>query len=385
MGCAVFKEKDVFGFKLLQPANRPTGQPKTHMIRGHGGNIYEIARTLACSPRDILDMSSNVSPLGMPPGLKVMLGKRWEEIVSLPEVDSRHLRACFAASLGLEEDQILAGNGTTEFIYTIPLALRVKKALIVGPTYSDYADACRAFGIEPLFCLALEQNNFKTIPDEIESRIAGVDTVFICNPNNPTGQLIPAESLKSMLFTHPDVRFIVDESYLPFIPNWETESLTGVGADNVVVLRSFSKIFGIPGLRLGFLVAPSEIIKAFEPFKQPWNVNRLAQVAGTFLISQESFAQEVAGSVLHERDAFIGHLKGLDSLCAFPSHVHFILFKLEENLRAPELFSLMAEHRILIRDCSNFHGLSDRFFRIALKTPTANKACASMLRALLSG
>lgn len=353
------------------------------MIQGHGGNIYEVAKALGCSPWEILDMSSNVCPLGTVCGLEAILRQRSREIISLPEVDSQSLRACFAASFGLEKKHVLCGNGTTEFIYTLPLALKVKKALIVGPTYSDYADACRALGIEPIFCLAREENSFEPILDEIQSKLARVDTVFICNPNNPTGQLISAEHLKSMLSAYPKVRFIVDESYLPFIPNWETESLIAVRADNIVVLHSFSKIFGVPGLRLGFLVASSELIQAFEHFRHPWNVNQLAQVAGIFLVSQKLFAKEVADFVQKERDTFLAYLKGFDTLCPFPSDVHFILFKLNGTLRAPELFRRMAERRILIRDCSNFHGLSDRFFRIGLKTSEVNKRCADIFKEVL--
>ena len=353
------------------------------MIEGHGGNIYQVAKELGCSPREILDMSSNVCPVGMAPGLEAVLGKGWQEIKSLPEVDSRSLRACFAESSGVHEDQVLAGNGTTEFIYAIPLALKVKAALIVGPTYSDYADACRAFGIEPTFWTAQEQNSFEPNLEEIESRLAGVDTVFICNPNNPTGRLIPAEDLKSLISAYPKTRFIVDESYLPFILNWETQSLASFMAENILVLQSFSKIFGIPGLRLGFLLAAPDIINAFVPFKHPWNVNRPAQVAGSFLVSQKSFVKDVADFVQKEREAFLGYLKGIDLLCAFPGAAHFILFKLNGGLCATDLFRLMTRHKILIRDCSNFQGLSDSFFRVALKTPEANRRCADILRRVL--
>lgn len=353
------------------------------MIKGHGGNIYEMAKTLGCSPWEILDMSSNVSPFGVPPGLKVTLEKKWGEITSLPEVDSETLRVSFAASMGLEANQVVAGNGTTEFIYMIPKALKVKQVLIVGPTYSDYADACQAYGTEPIFCLAREEADFQPSLDEILSRLADVDTVFICNPNNPTGQLIPGQSLKLFIETYPGVRFVVDESYLPFVPNWEAESLASVAAENLIVLQSFSKIFAVPGLRLGFLIATPEIINTFGPFKQPWTVNRLAQVAGSFLVTQSAFVREVAKFVHKGRKAFLGYLEGVNSLCPFPSYVHYILFKLKGTLTAPELFRLMAEHKILIRDCSNFHGLSNRFVRIALKTSEANKRCADILKGVL--
>jgi len=349
------------------------------MIQGHGGNIYEIAKALGCSPREILDMSSNVSPLGMPAGLKAILKEKWEEVVSLPEVDSQSLRTEFAASMDLSPNQVLVGNGTTEFIYNIPLALRVKKALIVGPTYSDYADACRAHRVEPSFCLAREEAGFRPSLDKISSMLARVDTVFICNPNNPTGGLIPGQSLTRLIEAYPKVRFVVDESYLPFVPNWQTDSLINGNAGNVILLHSFSKIFAIPGLRLGFFIAAPEITHAFEPFSQPWSVNRLAQLAGSFLVTQAAFMEETARFVQEERKAFLARLEGVDLLVPFPSAVHFILFRLNGALRAHDLFTLMAEHKILVRDCSNFHGLSDRFVRIALKSSEANMACARIL------
>ena len=354
------------------------------MTKGHGGNIYEIAKDLVCSPWDILDMSSNVSPVGMPPGLEAILGERWNEIVSLPEVDSQSLRERFAASMGLAEDYVLAGNGTTEFIYTIPSALKVKKALIVGPTYSDYEDVCRSYGIEPVFCVADQDQDFEPNFDQIASVLAHVDTVFICNPNNPTGHLIPAQSLKLIIEAYPGVRFVVDESYLPFVPNWERKSLANAGVNNVIVLQSFSKIFAIPGLRLGFVIASPDVINAFRTFKQPWSVNCLAQIAGDFLASQKVFVQGVAQFVHKEKKAFLGYLEGLDSLFPFPSAVHYILFKLNGDLKAPEVFRLMAKHKILIRDCSNFRGLSNRFLRIALKSSPANKRCADILRKVLA-
>lgn len=353
------------------------------MIEGHGGNTYEIAKSLGCSPWEVMDMSSNVSPMGMMPGLRAILGEKLDEIVSLPEVESDTLREHYARSMNLVKDQVLAGNGTTEFIYTIPPALKVKKALIVGPTYSDYGDACKVYGVESTCYLAKEEDNFKPRLDQIASMLDDMDTVFICNPNNPTGQLIPAQSLKRIIDAHPRVRFVIDESYLPFVPDWEAESLVETAAHNLIVLQSFSKIFAIPGLRVGFLIALPEIISSFRPFRQPWSVNRLAQVAGTFLSSQKNFVKEVARLVQKERKAFLGYLEGIDTLRSFPSAVHFILFKVSGALTAPDLFGLMAEHRVLIRDCSNFYGLSERFIRIAIKDSAANKMCADILKKVL--
>ncbi len=355
------------------------------MIEGHGGNIFQAAKTLGCHPSAIMDMSSNVSPLGMPPGLVETLQERCNELVSLPEVNSASLCADFAAAMGLKNNQVLAGNGSTEFIYMVPSALRTRRALIVGPTYSDYADACRACGIEPVFWFAREKAGFEPDLDEISSRLAQVDTVFLCNPNNPTGQLIPAQSLIHLVEACPDVRFVVDESYLPFVPHWEAESLGKTGAHNVIVLQSFSKVFAIPGLRLGFLVAAPEMIQAFHPFRQPWSVNRMAQLAGSFLLSKKGVVEEVARFTQKEREAFLGYLQGMSVLSPFPSAVHFVLFRLNGTLTSKALVKALEKSRILIRDCSNFRGLSERFVRIALKGSDTNRRCAQILREVAAG
>jgi hypothetical protein len=168
------------------------------MIGGHGGNIHELGRRLGCSPADITDLSSNVNPLGPPPGLREFLGEQLDAITALPEVDNRGTIQSYAEFLGISADRILAGNGTTQFIYSIPRGLSVKEALISGPTYSDYADACRLQGVAPRYCLALERQSFRPDIDRLEKEIGTADTVFICNPNNPPGALIDAADIERL-------------------------------------------------------------------------------------------------------------------------------------------------------------------------------------------
>ncbi len=350
------------------------------MIKGHGGNIYKIAQELACDPAEITDMSSNVSPLGMPQGLERHLRERWKEIGALPEVDSMSLRRLFAEKAGIETNRVLAGNGTTEFIYSAPLALNMKKALIIGPTYSDYRDACDAYNVSHTFYLARKKDEFELNAVEIEDAIKGIDSVFVCNPNNPTGRLIPSRVLKGLIYNYPKVRFIVDESYMPFVPDADSETMARLDVDNVVVLHSFSKIFGIPGLRLGILTGSSELVRSFTRFKQPWSVNRLAQAAGEYLLEQDKFVTEVARFVEKEREAFLGLIKDISELRPFPSAADFILFELTGRMSAPEVFHKMAQEKILIRDCSNFYGLNDRYIRIALKGSEENRLCVEKLK-----
>lgn len=353
------------------------------MIGGHGGNIYELARRLGCDPAEILDLSSNVNPLGPPVGLCDHLAQHIAAVSALPEVDNQGIIRCYAERLGISADRVIAGNGTTQFIYSIPAVLKLKKALIVGPTYSDYADACRLQDVACEFILGREPDGFRPDLGRIEQAAAGADALFICNPNNPTGALIPGDQLKRLCLRLPQVRFIVDESYLPFVAQGQSHSLVRSGIDNLVVLLSISKIYRIPGLRVGFLVAAPATIAAFARGMWPWNVNRLGQAAVQFLCEAgaklEAFEAESRAYLADERRRFAQRLGHIPGLKVYPSPTSFFLVLLPEGLSASAVGAALAEERILIRGCSNFQGLSDRFIRISPKDPEANRRVAERL------
>ncbi|MGD9222815.1 MAG: aminotransferase class I/II-fold pyridoxal phosphate-dependent enzyme, partial [Desulfobacteraceae bacterium] len=248
------------------------------MIIGHGGNIYDIAHRLGCEPSDIIDMSSNVNPLGPPPGLVAYLQRNLHGITALPQVDSKLLIDAFAGRYGVDPGSVLAGNGSTQFIYSIPLALKTQSALILGPTYADYADACSMHNVQYRYLIARESQGFKTDIDRVGGQVKDADTIFICNPNNPTGVLYTAAEIESLCRAFPEKHFIIDESYLPFVPSHAQASMVGRGLPNAVILNSMSKIFRVPGLRIGFLIASGTIIEAFTRYALPWSVNALAQI-----------------------------------------------------------------------------------------------------------
>ena len=356
------------------------------MIGGHGGNIYDLARRLGCSPADILDLSSNVNPLGPPHGLCEHLAQHLQAVSVLPEVDSQGIIRSYAECLGVSADRLLAGNGTTQFIYSIPGVLGLKKALIVGPTYSDYADACRLQGVACELFLCSESDHFEPDLARLGKAATGNDAVFICNPNNPTGTLIPAAALKQLCLANRRVRFIVDESYLPFVIEGERQSLARSGIENLLVLLSLSKIFRIPGLRIGFLVAAPAIVQAFAGGMWPWSVNSLGQAAVRFLCEAgpalETFVAETRGYLERERVLFQERLGSIPGFRVFPSPTSFFLVSLPEGMSAAAVWAALAEERILIRNCANFLGLSDKFIRISLKDPAANRRVAERLAEL---
>ncbi len=359
------------------------------MINGHGGNIYAMAKQLGCRPEDIVDMSSNINPLGMPPGLKAHLQNHLHRIGMLPEADANRAVHHLSALLDVDPGRILAGNGTTQFIYMACAALGSQEVLIVGPTYADYADACRMHGIEPRYFLADAKHRFEIDLDGLSRAISGFDTVFICNPNNPTGRLIPHAQLRELCQAHPGIHFIIDESYLPFSTAGQLHHNGMDALANVSFLWSLSKIFGVPGLRAGFLMAHPATVSCFLRYMQPWSLSSLAQAALDYLGKHTeavyAFIQESRTFLGGEKKRFCKSITTHTPLHCFPSQTSFLLLALPQGITAGKICSWMAHKRILIRNCSNFHGLSEQFARVSLKDTQANQMALNCLVEFFSG
>lgn len=357
------------------------------MIHGHGGNKRQLAERIGCRLDDIIDMSSNLNPLGPPERIHSFIRENVHLIHALPEPDGAGMSKGFAAYYGIDPGCVIAGNGTTFFIYTLPMALGVKKALILGPTYADYEDACAAHGIKTRHCLASAENNFAADLDRLSVEAGQADLVFICNPNNPTGALIGKQDLERLIGRHTNTCFVVDESYLPFVPDAEAFSLlTQTRLTNLVVLSSMSKIFRIPGLRTGFLSGSKTLIRNVMTHYQPWSVNALAQAVIKDIYNHPDeilpFYRQTREFIVKERRNFVDALADAKGIRLFEAPVYFVLARLEK-LSAPQMCRRVGNDGFLIRDCANFKGLSDQFVRFSLKTNALNLALAqSISRAL---
>lgn len=353
------------------------------MITGHGGNIYDLAEKNNCRPDQIIDMSSNLNPLGPPPGLFEFLIKNIFVVKTLPDAGATILAERFQKTHGIDKGRVIAGNGTTEFIYSIPKALNIKKALILGPTYSDYEDACLMNRTDCSILTAEASNRFHHDPDRIACKAEKADMVFICNPNNPTGTLISSETLRKICLSLPNTLFVIDESYLPFISSSKSETMINANCKNVIVLSSMSKIFSIPGLRTGFLKAPVKITEKCRKYQLPWSVNSLAQTASKYILQQQKemdkFIDTSRQFIETERDHFLERLKGIPCFSFFPGQVPFILIKLSGGLTADTIIGKLSKDNILIRNCKNFKGLTDNYIRISLKDKHANQQLAEKL------
>ncbi|MFP3980422.1 MAG: pyridoxal phosphate-dependent aminotransferase [Desulfobacterales bacterium] len=352
------------------------------MIHGHGGNIHAAAAALGCAPEEITDMSSNINPLGPMPGLLEDLGQHIESVCMLPEVDAARAVQAYAKWQNIPEEQVIAGAGTTEILYQLPRALDIESALVVGPTYADYADALKINQAACKYYMRDAQNGFQPDMEGLRQAAEGTDALFFCNPNNPTGGCTDTGALASLARSLPNTYLVVDESYLPFVPGRGDDTMAKMDLPNTVVLHSLSKMFCIPGLRIGFCTTPGALAEKIAAYCPPWRVNSLAQQAVIRISRDPENARAHAEKTRHylhgQRADMHDRLSDAPGLTVFPSDATFILMK-ADFFTAAEITSHLLEHRILIRDCSNFKGLSDHFFRISLKDARANERAARLI------
>jgi len=355
------------------------------MIIGHGGNKKNLAQTLGCTMDDIIDMSSNLNPLGPPETIEKIITDNLAKIRSLPEPDAISMRKGFAKFHGIDPGRVIAGNGTTWFIYTIPYALGSKKVLITGPTYSDYQDACLMHGIAFEHCFSTAEHDFRLDIDKISKMAQNADTVFICNPNNPTGSLVMKDQIEFLIKKHGDTCFVIDESYLPFVDQAsEISFVSDTGYKNLMVLSSMSKIFRIPGLRTGFLSGSESLVEKIMSFYQPWSVNALAQTVIEHIFNHpeniEPFYRKTRDYIKEEKLIFLKSLENVQGLHLYDSSAYFILAGLTNKETSGRFCEKIGKDKILIRDCSNFKGLSDKYVRFSLKERQINERLSGLIK-----
>jgi len=360
----------------------PHSEDTSNPVR-HGGDVIATARRLGLTPAELIDMSGNLNPLGPDLALVEHLHQHLDEIAFLPEADSAALRCAFASQCGRTQDKVLAGSGTTEFIFAIPASLPVERALIVAPTYGDYLTACRWAGIPVDLYLPAPDSGFAPQLAEIARQLKGNEIVFLCNPNNPTGQLLSSARLHDLIDAHRRSFFVVDESYLPFCDEPSLLSLPQL--DNLFILTSFSKVYCIPGLRLGFLTAAANRIEAIAHLRRPWGVNRLAQIAGEYLLQHGPGIKGTLHEFLQkERPHFLQGLQTLPHTTVLESDVHFFTCRLSGKVDAPHLHRQMLRKGIMIRDCTNFSGLDGSYFRVSMRDSAQNGTFFSTIQSILS-
>lgn len=319
------------------------------MTFGHGDDTYKY--------NDIrLNFSSNVYNHFDQEGLFCHLADRLDDVVSYPEPAPVTLERELAMMMGVDEGNVCVTNGATEAIYLIAQTFRRSKTAILQPTFAEYADACRLH--EHQLCSIFSINE---IPERAQM-------VWMCCPNNPTGMVTEKEELKKCVEQHSDTIFIIDASYAPFTQKPLFTPKEGVAYPNVIMLHSMTKEFAIPGLRLGYVTGNETVLERIRLQRMPWSVNQVAVTAGHYLLShQDEYALDL-DTIFAERERVAGKLAGLGCIEVWPSDTHILLCKLRFGKASSLKEYLATEHGILIRDASNFEGLDQTFFRIAVQT-----------------
>jgi threonine-phosphate decarboxylase len=298
-------------------------------------------------------------------------------IARYPDPDCRLLAERLAQGHDCDGAQVVVGNGANDLIYAITRAVRPRRVAIAEPTYTEYLRAALLAEAEVTHWLA-EDPDFDAEPFDPE----GADLVWVCNPNNPTGRLWPAaDMLAAWIATHPRTLFAVDEAFLPLTAEGDRQSLVPqVGPlVNLVVLRSLTKLYALPGLRLGYAVASPEWAARVRAQVVPWSVNALAQLAGLTALDDEEFALQTRAWLEAEASTFGDRLAAVsDRLRPVRSEASFVLVELRGRT-AVEVCGRLERHAIGVRDASNFVGLDARYVRVAARTAEAN---ARLLTAL---
>lgn len=349
----------------------------------HGGNISEIARRYGLKPEDIIDFSASINPLGMSRKAERAIVNRLDAVLHYPEQFAGSLVSEIGKFHDIPESCIMAGNGSTELIYLIPRVFRPKKALIIIPTFSEYRNALELVGCQTDRFPLPEENGFRPeagqLLNVLEKRY---DIMYICNPGNPTGTLIPKRDILEIAdkVLKYGTLCIVDEAFIDFAEE-ESVKKTAIERQNLMVLRSMTKFFGIPGMRVGFAVSSKENIDRMMAYKEPWSVNALGSIAAVESLKDAEYIEESRMYIAKERDSLFSGLADIEWLSPFPSVANYILVRIDrEDLDADRLFGILAKEGILIRSCTSFEGLGNRFFRVAVRKREENERLLNGLK-----
>jgi threonine-phosphate decarboxylase len=352
----------------------------------HGGEVLDAAGKSGRKREEILDFSSSVNPLG--PSRRALEAAKhsFKEIPAYPDSNSNALRTAIANHFpALTKNNIIAGNGSTELMYLFADTFMRKgdKALIPAPTFGEYENAVRKTGEPPLF-ISLD-NNFNIDLAVFKKEMKGAKIIFLCNPNNPTSMLIPKNTLKGLIeeAMNQDILVFLDEDFLEFVEEEKTLTLIGKIKDypNLFILRSFTKIFGLTGLRMGYGIANKDIVDLLLCAKIPWNVNCLAQAAALEALNDKEHLKVTREIIKKEKAYLLSELSKINQFKIYPPDANFFFIDIRKTgINASKLAAKLLAQGFLIRDCTSFHGLDPYYIRLAVKTHAENQKLVEAIR-----
>ncbi|KIH76341.1 L-threonine O-3-phosphate decarboxylase [Geoalkalibacter ferrihydriticus] len=349
----------------------------------HGGNVLQTARELGLEPEALRDFSASINPLGTPDEVMAAIRASLEQIQHYPEIDGASLIQALAEHHQMAPGHFVPGSGSTELIYLLPRVLRPRRALLLAPCFSEYARSLAQIGCSVDYHLLSAEDNFLFDPLSLLHQIRPeTDLIVLANPGNPAGTaLAPQALLELAAGIREQALLLVDEAFVDFCPD---HSLLPhlKHCDNVLVLRSFTKFYAMPGLRAGYLAGAPHTLARLAQAREPWTLSTPALAAARACLGAADFRRHTLRVIPQWR----GQLqKGLQELGwrVFPGEANYLLAHLPPgSTKAPQLAATLRAQGILVRDCSNFVGLDETYVRVAVRRPEDNQRLLHALRTL---
>jgi threonine-phosphate decarboxylase len=337
----------------------------------HGSNPQHLFNALGKpEPSELLDFSANINPLGPPERLKAGWSQLFGNLSVYPDPFAAELTAKLAEKEGVGKEYVLAGNGASELISLAARLLAGKKVVIVQPAFSEYEQVCAVNNCETSY-FQLEEGGWELDAAKLCETAGEADALFLCNPANPTGRYYGGEDIAFLLKECPGTLIVVDEAFYDFLPDYEPLVPLLSEYKNLILLRSMTKMFSIPGLRLGYALADPELIRQMARFQYHWSINSAAQQAGLICLEEDSYIKETQKFIEKERSRLFSFYQA-NGLLVSESKTNFYLLRDPELGDQKRLFSFLLEKGIVPRHTYNFPGLSGRWLRFAIKGSVDN-------------
>ena len=351
---------------------------------GHGANVDEMATRYQKETSDIIDFSSNINPY-VSKKLEEHLNGALAACISYPDIHYTALKQHIATYLGCEMSQVIPGNGATEIMYLLMKSIKGTLG-ILNPTFSEYERSARLNGLEVIDLHLDEEKGFKIDQEELENKLSLLDALFVCNPNNPTGNVQELVDILQRLAKTGKL-LIVDETFMEFVEGEDRYSLVPYIKDypNLIIIKAITKFFGLPGLRLGYGISSNqELLEGMYYYKEPWTVNGFAEVLTKHLLCDADYIEESKDYFIEERAYMLKQLREISGLEVYHTNTNFILLRLQDNLSHELKDKSFIKYNLLVRDASNFKGLDEQFIRVAVKKREENNQLIEALQAELA-
>lgn len=350
----------------------------------HGGDPRPEFDRLKIPPRPVIDFSVSVNPLGPPPVVKEAWGELFGCISRYPSTDGKGIKEFYAERYGIDPDEVFAGNGASEILFHLFRVFSPKLTVSFAPSYGDYARAALSSGSSLKEIPLPDETSLAFPPFEVMAEACGnADIVIMGNPNNPTGASIGRETILRLAGTHEKALVVVDESFMPFTGCAPELSLLTMRdrPGNIMTVQSLTKMYCLPGLRLGACIARGDRVRRMEKMANPWRVNAAAESVAPLLAGCTGYEQETVRFLDAEKKRLYGMLAAIPGVGFYRSDANFILAKWNRPRSLDDLLKALLARGIFVRDCRNFRGLEHNCFRFGVLRPRLNDFLIAALNA----